>query len=220
MTYPSMWLPPSSGGNMRGSMRPTCWIMDSAWSVLADKLLCRLHCWRAEIVVPDAGKPHETFGRVDQAIEPLRQRHRHDIVAVAVQYQHRRRDLADAQIRAELVLHQQPYRHEPILLHPDIGGGGERGLQDEMPDRLLCRERDRDAGAERFAPEHDALRRVARAREGVGRHRVVDEAPLGRRPARAAITAVAERHEPAAVGGQIAEAIDPSAQRTAIAVEI
>src|SRR6516165_6461367 len=95
-------------------MRPTCWVTDRAWSVLAEKLLCRLHGLRAEIVVPDAGKAHETFGRVDQAVEALGQRHRHDIVAVAVQHQHRCRDLSDAQIRAELILPQQPNRHAPI----------------------------------------------------------------------------------------------------------
>src|SRR5262249_55030764 len=208
-----------SGEARRGTcadrLRPAC-----SPSLLADELFCRLHGLRAEIVVPDAGKAHEAFGRVDQAVEPLRQRHRHDIVAVAVQHQHRRRDLADAQIRAELVLHQQPYRHEPISLRPDIGGGGKRGLQDEMPDRLLCRQRDRNAGTERFAPEHDALRWVTRAREGIGRQGVVDEARFGRRAARAAVATVAERHEPGAVGGQIAEAIDPSPQRSAIAVEI
>src|SRR6266446_5695440 len=219
MTYPSMWFSTSSGGNMRRSMRPTCWIVNRA-SVLAEELLCRLHGLRAEIVVPDAGEPHEAFGCVDQAIEPLRQRHRHDIVALAVQHQHRCRDLADAQIRAELILHQQPYRHEPISLRPDIGGGGKRGLQDEMTDRLLCRERDRNAGSERFAPEHDALRWVTRAREGIGRQGVVDEARFGRRAARSTIAAVAERHEAGAVRGERAEAIDPSAQRAAIAVEI
>ena len=59
-----------------GSSRP---------SLLADELLCRIDGLRAEIVVPDAGEAHETFGRVDRAVEPLRQRHRHDIVALAAQ---------------------------------------------------------------------------------------------------------------------------------------
>src|SRR6266481_203037 len=101
MTYPSMWFPTSSGGTMRRSMRPTCWIINRGSSALAEELLCRLHGLRAEIVVPDAGKAHEAFGGVDQAVEALGQRHRHDIVAVAVQHQHRCRDLADAQIRTE-----------------------------------------------------------------------------------------------------------------------
>src|SRR5258707_4196600 len=86
-------------GNMR---KPECWIMDRASSALAEELLCRLHGLRAEIVVPDAGEAHEAFGRVDQAVEALGQRHRHDSVALALQHQHRRRDLADAQIRTEL----------------------------------------------------------------------------------------------------------------------
>src|ERR1700745_619939 len=93
-------------GNTR---KPECWIMDRASLALAEELLCRLHGLRAEIVVPDAGESHEASGRVDQAIEPLRQRHWHDSVALALQHQHRCRDLADAQIRAELILHQQPY---------------------------------------------------------------------------------------------------------------
>src|SRR5262245_16384162 len=84
---------------MRGS--PAAHAPDDRWwrpSVLPEELLCRLHRLRAEVVVPDAGKSHETLGRVDQAVEPLRQRHRHDIVAVAVQHQHRGRDLADARV--------------------------------------------------------------------------------------------------------------------------
>ena len=69
---------------MRRSMRPTCWIINRA-SVLAEELLCRLHGLRAEIVVPDAGEAHEAFGGVDQGVEALGQRHRHDIVALAAQ---------------------------------------------------------------------------------------------------------------------------------------
>lgn len=61
----------------------TCEDPGRASSALAEELLCRLHGLRAEIVVPDAGESHEAFGRVDQVIEPLRQRHRHDSVALA-----------------------------------------------------------------------------------------------------------------------------------------
>src|SRR5262249_56368821 len=92
------------GGNMRRSMQPACWDYKPRVSVLAEELLCRLHGLRAEIVVADAGETHEAFGRVDQAIEALGQRHRHDIVAVPLHHHHPFRDLADAQIRADPTL--------------------------------------------------------------------------------------------------------------------
>jgi hypothetical protein len=36
-------------------------------------------------------------------------------------YQHRRGDLADAQIRAKLVLHEELHRRESIMPRADIG---------------------------------------------------------------------------------------------------
>jgi len=57
-------------------------------------------------------------------------------------------------------------------------------LQDEMPDRLLGRERDRNAGSKRFRPMSTMPRWVTRAGEGIGRQGVVDEARFGRRAAR------------------------------------
>src|SRR5262249_58156381 len=47
-----------------------------------------------------------------------------------------------------------------------------------------------------------------------------DQPRFRRPPARAAVAAIAQRNQPAAVGGQRAEAIDPPAQRGAVAVEI
>jgi len=80
-------------------------VSDIRASSLADELPSRLHCLPAQVVVSDAGKPYESLGRLDQAIQPFGQGNRHDAVALAVQHQHRSHDLADTQVGAELVLH-------------------------------------------------------------------------------------------------------------------
>ena len=74
-------------------------------------------------------------------------------VLLAVHYQHRRGDLASAQIRAELVLHQQPHWHEPVMMRADIDGRRKRRFQHDIADRVFRRQRERERGAERFAPE-------------------------------------------------------------------
>ena len=88
-----------------------------------------------------------------------------------------------------------------------------------MRDRLLGRERNRNAGAERLAPHGDATR-IALRRERIGGARVLDQAGFGRRAARAAIAAVAERQQPDALRDDPPEAIDAQVQRAAVAVEI
>jgi hypothetical protein len=120
--------------------------------LLGDELFCRCYGPPAEIVVPGAGNAHKALGRRDQAIEPLAERHGNDSVVLTVYHEDRRRDLANAQVRAKLILHYGPHRHEPVVQCADIGGRGERGLKHQVPDRLLSRKRDRDRRAERFAP--------------------------------------------------------------------
>jgi hypothetical protein len=60
---------------------------------------------------------------------PLAERHGNNGVVLAVYHQHRCRNLANAQVRAELVLHEEPHRHEPVTLRADISGRGEGGLE-------------------------------------------------------------------------------------------
>ena len=54
-------------------------------------------------------------------IQTLAELHGDDKVVLAVYYQHRRGDLANAQIRAKLILHEKPHRQEPIVSRADIG---------------------------------------------------------------------------------------------------
>jgi hypothetical protein len=51
-------------------------------------------------------------------------RSRHD-------HQHRRPDFAHKQIRAKLVLHQEPHRHKPIVLRADVDCRGKRSLSSQ-----------------------------------------------------------------------------------------
>jgi hypothetical protein len=67
-------------------------------SLLGDELFRSSYGPRAEIVVPGAGNANETLGRRDQAIEPLAERHGNDSVVLTVHHEHRRRDLANAQV--------------------------------------------------------------------------------------------------------------------------
>jgi hypothetical protein len=100
----------------------------------------------------------------------------------------------------------------------DIDGRGKRSLQHDTPDTVVCRQRNRERRAERFAPE--SLGRVARDREGIGRPCVFDETLLGRASTRPAVTAVAQRYETAAIVNKIAKALISPAQRAAVAVKI
>ena len=95
---------------------------------------------------------------------------RHHAVALAVQHQERRRDARDAQVGAERVFHEPAHRHERIGGGADVGGRGERRIEHHAADGALGGERNGDRGAERLAPQHDALGRIARGGEVVGRN--------------------------------------------------
>jgi len=123
-----------------------------AASLLNDEPFRRRHRTDAEIVMPGAGNTHKALGRVDKAVQPFAERHGDDCVVLAMHHQNRRRDLARAQIRAELVLHKEPHRHKPVVLRADIGRRGERGLEHKVADRFLRCNRECQGGAERFAP--------------------------------------------------------------------
>jgi hypothetical protein len=68
-------------------------------------------------------------------------------IVLAVHDQRRCGDLASAQIRAKLVLHQEPHRHEPVMMRADIDGRSKRSFH-EMPDQVFSCQRERDRGAE------------------------------------------------------------------------
>ena len=57
----------------------------------------------AKITMPAAGNTHEVLGRLDHCIKALAERNRNDGILVAVHHQHRRRNLASARIRTELL---------------------------------------------------------------------------------------------------------------------
>jgi hypothetical protein len=84
-----------------------------------------------------------------------------------------------------LVLHQKTDRDE-------------RRLQDQPPDWAVARQRDRDAGAERFAPHHDSLGGVAVGAERIRRGGVQQKPRLTRRSGRAAdaVVGYADHAEP------------------------
>ena len=93
-------------------------------------------------------------------------------------------------------------------------------MQYEAADPLSRSERDGDAGAERFAEHHDALRGHPRGSKRIGCLGIRDHSRFRRAAGRAAVAAIAQRHEPIAATGQRAEAIRTRAQRTGVAVEI
>ena len=116
--------------------------------------------------MPGAGNAHEALGRLDKAVQPFAERHWDDSVVLAMHHQNRRRDLARAQIRAELVLQEEPNRHEPKVVCADISGRSEGGLKHDAPDWFFRCNRECQGGAERFArmrPQF-ALRRGMRER--------------------------------------------------------
>jgi hypothetical protein len=81
-----------------------------------------------------------------------------------------------------LILHQKPHRHIPIARGTDGGRRRERCFQDDAADRFFRRQRHRDAGAERLAPEHELLRRVTRGGKAVGGLGIGDQASFARLP--------------------------------------
>ena len=127
-----------------------------------------------EIDVRAVGKSHEALGLVRQRKQPLAERDRNHAVALAMQHQERRGHLADPRVGAERVLHQEPHRQKPIGSRADVDRRGERRLQHEAADPLGRRERDGDAGAERFAEHHDPLRGHARGGKRIGGFRIRD----------------------------------------------
>ena len=125
--------------------------------------------------------------------------------------EHRHLYLSDAQVGAELVLHQVAHREKRIARRRDIERRCVGRVEHHAGDRLLGRERDRDAGAERLAPQRDPCAGIARGRERIDGARIVDQPVLGRRTGRAAIAAIRERDQARAVGGDAQKARDASA---------
>ncbi len=80
-------------------------------------------------------------------------------------------------------------------------------------------DRDGNTGAERKAPDHDAVGGIARRRESVGRGRVLQQPLLARRSRRSRIAAKGQRDQTGAVGGDALEAADTAGEEIAIAVE-
>ncbi len=162
----------------------------------------------------------EPLGLVRESEQPFAQRDRDHVVARAMHDQQRRPDGADPFVRMELVEHQPADGHEGEQGGGDVDSGGVGRLQDHLSDRLLGRQPDRDPGAERMAPQHDALGRVAGDRERIGRLGVAMQAILGRTSGRSRVTAVGQRDQPGAIGAQRAMALDPPCHDLGIAVEI
>ena len=106
-----------------------------------------------------------------------------------------------------MVLHQKTDRDE-------------RRLQDQPPNWAVARQRDRDAGAERFAPHHDSLGGVAVGAERIRRGGVQQKPRLARRSGRAAeaVVGYADHAEP--VLHEPGEALGAVAQRSAVPLKI
>src|SRR5581483_11541772 len=173
-----------------------------------------------EIVVIAARKAHEALRLVGEREQLFTECNRHGAVERTVHNQERRLHLADPLIGAELVLHQQPHRRERIGPRSDIGGGGKRRIENERGGRLLCRERDRNAAADRLAPEHELAGRIARRGKVIERERVGNEALLTRASVRTGIAAIRQRQKARAVGNQRLETRHAMTRGPAIALEI
>src|SRR5262245_15349475 len=106
------WVPASAGTN--GIKRQFKLISSRSVESLGHKRPHSLDRARAEILVASAGDAEKAFGAFDQRVEPLARLDRNDGVAIAMHDQHRHFDVADTQVRAELVLHQETHRHEWI----------------------------------------------------------------------------------------------------------
>src|SRR5262249_18495437 len=85
---------------------------------------------------------------------------------------------------------------------PNIGDGGKGRVKNHPADLSLGGHRNGDSRAERLAPEHDAFGRIARGRELVGRHAVVDQTGLAWLAGRAPIAAISECDEAGTICGQ------------------
>ena len=112
---------------------------------------CRRDRIGTEIVMPGAGNTHEALGRLDQAKQPLAEDDGNDSVVLAVYHQHGRHDLANAPVRVKLILHKEPHRHEPVVLHAHVDGRGEGGLEHKAPNWFFGCQRDRQRRAEQLA---------------------------------------------------------------------
>ena len=137
-----------------------------------------------------------------------------------MQDQDRGLDGADAQVRAELVVHQPPHRHDGKHPCGHIRRRREGSFQDELGDRPCRRERDRDARPERMPPQNDTVRRIAGYREPVGGLGIAQQSVLSRAAGRAHIAAIGQRDEASAGGDQFAMPGDLRGHDLGIAVEI
>src|SRR5262245_22302859 len=139
-----------------------------------------------EVVVAAAGEADELLRPGDEPRQPFAEIERHDGIALAMQDQDRRGDAADTRVGAELVVHQPTHRKDRVGALRDLGGGGERRLEDQPADLLLGGKRDGDTAAERLTPQREPLRRIAAGRITVGGRGIGDQPLLARRAGRAA----------------------------------
>ena len=173
-----------------------------------------------QIVVAAAGKPHELLRLVRERKQALAKSDRNRWIACAMHDQQRRGDPRDALIGVKL--DPASARRTGTNRNSERGDIRRRRIgrfQDQLSDRLLGRQRHRDAGAERKAPDDDPICAVARRREGIGRRGILQQPLLARLPARAGIAAIGQRDEAGAVGDELAKAADEAGQKIAIAVE-
>lgn len=109
-----------------------------------------------------AVKANELLGLAGQGEQALAEADRDRAIMVAVHDQERHIDAQDSPVGMKLVPHQQADGQQQRGC--DVDCRGIRRLQDQLADRVLGGNRDRNAGAEREAPHDDAIRRVAAAK--------------------------------------------------------
>src|SRR5437763_17042557 len=106
------------------------------------------------------------------------------------------------------------------MSRPDCDRRSERRLENDAADRVLCRNSDRNAGAERLTPQHHLSHRVTCGGEAIGGFAVGNQPWFAWASGQAAITTIFQCEEANAVGDKPAEALDAKTQRAAIAVKV
>src|SRR6266851_2429546 len=177
---------------------------------------------RAEIIqvlVPAAGKPHELLRLMGEREQAFSEAARNSRIVGAMHDEKRHGDARDALVRVKLIAHQETDRHDPKQRAGDVHGRCIGRFQDQFSDWMFRRHGDRDAGAERKAPDHDPGGIIAGGCEGVGCRRILQQSALARMPARPGIAAIGQCHETGPVGGHPFEAADAACEKVAIAGE-
>src|SRR5258706_11356711 len=101
-----------------------------------------------QIVVTPFGKPYELFRLVGQREQSLAKGYRNGRIPPAVHDQQRSGNTRNALVRMKLISQQPTYRQDRKSRSGNVRDRGVGSLQDQLSDRLIGRQCDRDAAAQ------------------------------------------------------------------------